>query len=307
MLFSEVYGCYFNAVAAALSLAVREELTNKKLTETVTKYAFGESLLTIPAALRDGSWPLLKDDLTTPLRNEPGMPLSLLQKQWLKALLQDPRIRLFNPSEAGLEDVEPLYEPGTFIYFDQYTDGDPYENEKYIEHFRTILQALREKRKIRIRFVGGKGIKHKYICIPQKMEYSMKDDKFRLITAYKGQLLTINLARVRGVTLLEAYTEEEYLPSDYRDCELVMELVDERNALERAMLQFSDLEKETVKLDDKHYQITLHYKREDETEILIRILSFGPVTMVRSPKSIVRQIRQRLGKQEKLEQERQKL
>ena len=54
------------------------------------------SLLTIPAALRDGSWPLLKKDLTTPLHNEPGMPLSLLQKQWMKALLQDPRIRLFN-------------------------------------------------------------------------------------------------------------------------------------------------------------------------------------------------------------------
>jgi hypothetical protein len=307
MLFSEVYGSYFNTVAAVLSLAVREELTEKKLTETVAQYAFGESLLTIPAALRDGSWPLLKKDLTTPLHNEPGMPLSLLQKQWMKALLQDPRIRLFNPSETGLEDVEPLYKPEVFVFFDQYTDGDPYENKEYIEHFRTILQALREKRKIRIRFVGGRGIKHKYTCIPQKLEYSAKDDKFRLITAYKGQLLTINLARVRGVTLLEAYKEEEYLPGDFRDRELVMELVDERNALERAMLQFSDLEKETVKLDDRHYQITLHYKQEDETEILIRILAFGPVLMVKSPKSIVRQIRQRLGRQEELDQEQQKL
>ena len=79
--------------------------------------------------------------------------------------------------------------------------------------------------------------------------------------------------------------------------ELEMELTDERNALERAMLHFSDLEKETVRLDWKHYRIRLRYRREDETEILIRILSFGPVLKVLSPETMVRQIRRRLDRQ----------
>ena len=109
MLFSEIYGSYFNTVAAALRQAVKGRLTKKELTEIVRKTAFGESSLTIPSALADQSWPLLSADMSTPLRHEPTMPLSLMQKQWLKALLQDPRIRLFSPPEEGLVNTEPLY------------------------------------------------------------------------------------------------------------------------------------------------------------------------------------------------------
>ncbi len=63
------------------------------------------------------------------------------------------------------------------------------------------------------------------------------------------------------------------------------------------MLHFSDLEKETEKTDDRRYRITLHYRQGDETEILIRILSFGPVLKVVEPESMVSQIRERLAKQ----------
>lgn len=76
-----------------------------------------------------------------------------------------------------------------------------------------------------------------------------------------------------------------------------MDLYDTRNALERAMLHFSDLEKETERIDDRRYRITLHYRQGDETEILIRILSFGPVLKVLEPESMVAQVRERLAKQ----------
>ena len=61
---------------------------------------------------------------------------------------------------------------------------------------------------------------------------------------------------------------------------LILELTDERNALERAMLHFSHLTRETKRLDKNRYQIKLFYEREDETELLIRVLSFGPVLKV---------------------------
>ena len=76
-----------------------------------------------------------------------------------------------------------------------------------------------------------------------------------------------------------------------------MELIDERNALERAMLHFSHLEKETRKLDKNHYSITLRYDHDDETEMLIRVLSFGPMLRVTSPESFIEKIRERLKKQ----------
>ena len=81
----------------------------------------------------------------------------------------------------------------------------------------------------------------------------------------------------------------------------MLELSDERNTLERAMIHFSDLEKETVKLDDTHYRIALRYRKDDEMEILIRVLSFGPKLRVSSPESFVRLLRERLSMQKRFQ------
>lgn len=297
MIFSEIYGSYFKAVSAILTKAVEGGLTDRELTRTVLENAFGESLVTIPAKLTDGSWPLLTSDYGTPLHHAPKTPLTLLEKQWLKALLQDPRVRLFDPSEEGLEDVEPLFTPDKFVYFDRYSNGDDYTDPKYIEHFRMIIRAMHEKRKLRVRFHGHRGNRQSYICIPYKLEYSSKDDKFRLITGSGRRPLTVNLSRIDSVQLLEPWDDGEYNQPCEKEQTLVMDLIDARNALERAMLHFSDLEKETERIDDKHYRITLNYKQGDETEILIRILSFGPVLKVIEPESMVSQIRERLERQ----------
>jgi len=297
MLFSEVYGSYYRAVASVLDRAVSGDLSGKDLPEIVRNTAFGESVLTIPSALTDGSWQLLSDNMTTPLRHSPSMPLTTLEKRWLKSLLADPRIRLFDPPADGLEDVEPLWDPGVFVFYDRYTNGDPYDDPGYIEVFRTILQAMKEKKKIRVRFHSGRGKRHSFICVPYTLEYSAKDDKFRMLTSFEGKMLTINLARIRSVKLMDPYSETEYHPVNYREKTVTMLLTDERNALERALLHFSDLEKETEQLDEKHYRITLWYKQGDETEILIRILSFGPVLEVQGPDTILRQLRERIDRQ----------
>ena len=297
MIFSEIYGSYFKAVSAILAKAVDGVLTERELTRTVLENAFGESLITIPARLTDGSWPLITEDFGTPLQHKPQMPLTTLEKQWLKALLLDPRVRLFDPSEEGLEDVEPLFTPDQFVYFDRYADGDDYSDPRYIEHFRMIIRAMHEKRKIRVRFHGHRGTRQSYVCIPYRLEYSSKDDKFRLITGFRNKPLTVNLSRIDSVHILDPWEEDEYRLPHEREKEVVMELYDTRNALERAMLHFSDLEKETERIDDRRYRITLHYRQGDETEILIRILSFGPVLKVIEPESMVSQIRERLAKQ----------
>ena len=300
MLFSEIYGSYFNVVAAVLAEASEGCLTDRRMTELIQDKAFAESTLTIPAALKKDAWPLLDSNLNSVIQSVPTMPLTLLQKRWLKALLQDPRIALFNPDPTGLEDIEPLYKPDTLVFFDQYTDGDPYEDEAYIENFRVILTAIREKRALRIRFRGHTGIRHSFVCMPYRLEYSAKDDKFRLLSLGKRNTHTINLARVRSCALLEEYDSDSlHLPQE-RTCELTMLLHDERNGLERVLLHFSHFEKETLRLEDRLYQIKLRYDKEDETELLIRVLSFGPVLEVVAPDSFINLIKDRLAKQKAL-------
>ena len=299
MLFSEIYGCYFNTAAAVLREASDGTLTEKRLTELVRDTAFGESGITLPELLKSPAWGLLTPALKTPLRHAPTMPLTLLQKRWLKALLQDPRIRLFSPSEEGLEDVEPLYGPETFVYFDRYTDGDPFDDPNYIKHFRTILTAMRENRRVWIRFESSRHRRNTWACIPYRLEYSAKDDKFRLITAFPGgrRPISVNVARITQCRLGSPWEPEEYGLLPFREETLVLRLTDERNALERAMLHFSHLEKETERLDETHYRITLRYRREDETELLIRVLSFGPVMEVEAPERLWELIRKRIEKQ----------
>ena len=299
MLFSEIYSSYFSTAAAVLAEAAEGTLTEKRLTELVREKAFGESVLTLPGHLKSPEWGLLTPDLKTPLQHVPTMPLTTLQKRWLKALLRDPRIRLFSPSEEGLEDVEPLYGPDTFVYYDRYTDGDPFGDPKYIEHFRTVLSAMREHRRVWIRFESSRPRRNTWACIPYRLEYSAKDDKFRLLTSFPDgrRPLSINIARITQCRLGARWEQEEYRPLPFREETLVLRLTDERNALERAMLHFSHLEKETKRLDESHYRLTLRYQTEDETELLIRVLSFGPVMEVEAPERFRDLIRDRLRKQ----------
>ncbi len=300
MIFSEVYGSYFKAVSAILTRAIDGSLTERELTRTVLENAFGESLITIPAKLTDGSWPLLTADFGTPLHHAPHCPLTKLEKQWLKALLLDPRVRLFEPSEEGLEDVEPLFTPDQFVFFDRYSNGDNYSDPRYIENFRLIIRAMHEKRSLRVRFHDHHGNRQNFVCIPYKLEYSSKDDKFRLITGFRDRTVTVNLSRLDSLQMLEPWDESAYHPPCEREMKLVMDLYDARNALERAMLHFSDLEKETERIGERHYRITLNYRQSDETEILIRILAFGPVLKVIEPESMVSRIRERINRQNAL-------
>lgn len=294
MLFSEIYGSYFNVVAAVLTEAAEGCLTDRRLTELVQEKAFAESILTIPAALKSGDWPLLDESLAPVLRHRPTMPLTTLQKRWLKALLLDPRIALFAPDAAGLENVEPLYRPETFVWFDRYADGDPYGDEDYIRCFRTVLRALREKRRLKIRFHSRTGSRHWITCIPCRLEYSAKDDKFRLLAADTRRDSMINLARMESCELLEEYAPDSFRPPEKRLHELVLLLHDERNGLERVLLHFSHFEKETRKLDGRLYQIKLRYDQEDETELLIRVLSFGPVLEVKAPAEFIALVKERV-------------
>ena len=298
MLFSEVYGVYYTVMAEILSEATAGSLTGRRVTEIVQEKAFGESVLTIPAALKKGTWPLLRDDNRTPIEHRPTMPLTTLQKRWLKTLLLDARIALFSPSPAGLEDVEPLYPPEAVVRYDQYTDGDPFGDPDYIEHFRLILRALREHRRLRVSFRGHSGHRQTVECIPCRLEYSAKDDKFRLLTAgVRTKRMVVNLARITALELLEPYEPSAVTEPAGKNCRLVFLVRDARNALERVMLHFSHLEKSTVRLEEDLYQVTLFYDREDETELLIRILSFGPMIRVISPEDFIFQIRERLDRQ----------
>ena len=60
------------------------------------------------------------------------------------------------------------------------TDGDPVESEVYRAHFQTALCALREGRILLVTYEGKGGADAQLQVAPYQIQYSSKDDKFRL-------------------------------------------------------------------------------------------------------------------------------
>ena len=297
MIYSEIYGAYYEAVHRILNIAKERPITKKDIYSISAEYAFQDSGWTISDKLLQGDWALLGEDKKTPLKDLPdARPATVLEKRWLKSLLLDPRIALFDVEVSDLEDVEPLFRPDMFIYFDRRLDGDRYADPEYTANFRNIRKAIENQNKISFLYLTQTGRSIKAVCVPIKIEYSPKTDKFQLISVWKsGDAANFNISDISDLEILEPI--ESVAEPVFHMNEVVLELEDRNDALNRSMIQFSDLEKETTKLDHNRYQIHIKYRREEESELLIRILEFGQHIKVVSPDSIKREIADRIRKQ----------
>ena len=297
MIFSELYSAYYNTVAAIISGIIDGEHSEQELQKLVTDHAFGESVLTIMPSLKSEKWQLVHSDMTTNLEHKPTIPLTTLQKRWLKAISLDPRVKLFGVEFPDLEDIEPLFTSADYYIYDQYNDGDPFEDAQYIRQFRIILEAIRKGSQIKFEMINRKGNVMFVRCRPVRLEYSEKDDKFRLVTAGWRAVSTVNLAKMRACAHYTGERQSIGREKEVKYDTITVKLCDERNAMERFMLHFAHFEKQAEKIDKKHYLVTIKYAHDDEPEMVIRILSFGPLIEVLGSESFKKLIIEKLEKQ----------
>ncbi|MBS5079678.1 MAG: WYL domain-containing protein [Clostridiales bacterium] len=160
--------------------------------------------------------------------------------------------------------------------------------------FQVLQKAIHAHKKVLIQYSSRKNNQRTISCTPYQFEYSEKDDKFRIRILGCRYANILNVSRIQECDILD----EEGIPlresgniiSDY----LILELLDERNALERVMLHFAHFEKEALRISEQKYRIKIYYERDDETEMLIRVLSFGPFVKVTEPEHFVDLIKKRL-------------
>lgn len=299
MIFSEIYGSYYKAMAEILKLAVSEEGSPsvQNMRQIVEKYAFAESLLAMEQAIAEERWQVIRPDGKTAISHAPTRPLTLLERRWLKAISLDPRIRLFDIDFSWLGDVEPLFTPDDYYIFDQYGDGDPYDDPEYQKNFRLILRCIKEHLPLRIGMENRSGRTTTLFVMPEYLEYSEKDDKFRLITSGTRHRTTVNLGRIIYCRRLNGEFPHRGGRKQFTQRSVTLLVTDKRNALERVLLHFSHFEKQAEKVDDQLYRVTLNYDLEDETELVIRILSFGPMVQAVEPYNFVELIKKRLIQQ----------
>ena len=332
-LFSEIYNCYYNIINDLLGGS--EAFSKAELEKAVSKEGFGETSLYLAPKIASGEWSFFekdKDLYVSVLDGEPPIVLSLLQKRWLKAILSDARIRLFFTDEQleslkdTLSNIEPLYNQDDFYIYDNFAYGDDYTDSTYRTNFHTILKAIKKGQLLDITFQSHVNNRVHYHFLPCKLEYSVRNNCFRLLAIESrgkshDKFYTINLSRISelketGKFVSDAsgfdkesdkfdntashYDIDTYITRGYHKEPVTLIIKNERNALERAMLQFANYKKNTTRIDDTTYKCEIFYNKSNETELLIEVLSFGPAIRVVGNEHFLRLLKNRLMLQKTL-------
>jgi hypothetical protein len=171
--------------------------------------------------------------------------------------------------------------------------ADVFDTSEMIPWIRTFLSRITRMNFSDRTLENRYGKRVSFRCRPQGFEYSMKDDKLRVI-AGDCKFRQFNLARVTGCTDAPESGPSNVRPQPKEIRELTLLITDERNALERVMLHFAHFEKQAQRLGEDQYLLHLKYDKDDETEMVIRVLSFGPCVKVLEPQHFAELIRERL-------------
>ena len=300
MMFSELYGAYYETVRELITTAQKRNITADDIRLAVENHAFAESCSEIESAILDGRWALFYNNGATNIKNPPIRVITELEKRWLKTVSLDERIALFDCDFSFLDNVKPLFLPEDIRVFDKYSDSDPYSDREYIKKFRLILDAVKNSYPIYIEQPSRAGGILKAIVQPEKIEYSPKDDKFRVV-CFGGKIEYLNIARLtKCEKSVKPFSSGETRNGRENKKTVTLIVDDERNALERVFTHFAHFEKRAESLGNDKYSITITYDGGDETEMIIRVLSFGPFVRVEEPESFKEKIKERLLKQMKI-------
>lgn len=286
-----------------LEKAVETNITVKEINDIVSKYGFSESSLyfTPDVISQQEGYNLLKlenESYTSILNSKPIKYITHLQKRFLKSMLCDSRIRLFFDNhmveelEAALFDVEPLFNLDDIIFTETALDSDDYTDEKYIHHFNTIMYAIRNNYTLRICFNNSKGERTTLKIIPYKLEYGIRDDKFRLcgisvIYEKPKRYVKVNLARILSISVRKQSYKvdfEAFISAKKKSEPIEIDVTNLRNGFERVFIGLSNYERiSTFDEQTDTCRMKIYYSDDDELDLLILLLSFGPTIKVLGP------------------------
>lgn len=314
-IFSEIYNCYYQIIKQLLCKG--DSVSMEELRLMVTENGYEESLLYLIPKISSGEWNFFEKEgelYLSKISEDFYVPLSTLQKSYIKTILSDSKMQLFLDAETKenlltlFDDIPPLWTENDFHYYDRYVNRDPFEDPIYINNFRILLSAMQRGQFVDIEYRGNNHARVHHHYFPCRLEYSIKNDKFRLLCTEKGakspHIEILNLERIMAVTLMDARRNTKpdlncLLKSDnYKEPARLLIHTD-RNTLERTMLQFANYEKNTTKIDENTYECLIYYNQKNETELLIEVLSFGPLIEVLGSGRFLRQVKHRLCLQKK--------
>lgn len=315
-IYNEIYGLYYFMLKNILKKASEGPISITEINNIVLEYGFSESSIYFtPDVVSKEGYNLLRkcdDSYISALKASPKVFFTNMQRRFIKSMLQDKKIHLFlgdemlNELNGILMDEEPLFNVEDVVLTETAMDSDDYSDGKYINNFKTILNAIRNRNALRIVFDTSKGLRKTIKIMPYKLEYGVRDDKFRLcgvsIFYEKSKnYVKINLGRILSITTLRQSFDidfEEFIAQKRKIEPIEIEVSNIRNGIERVFIGLSNYER-ISSYDEQTGKSTIkiYYGEDDEQELLILLLSFGPAIKVLGPSEFRDKFIDRIKKQ----------
>lgn len=221
------------------------------------------------------------------------LPLTSIETQWICNVLSHPLAKCFlSDSEIAcvldrLGEID-LFDVNSVVLHDQYIGVDNfYQTPNFGETIKNIIMAIRENRMIKIKYQSQYGRQSNYVCAPVYIEYSKRDNRIRIRAVSKSDVVkTFNLERILDVAVMEDFFDkdasQQVVENDIKENEreLVIFFNETKNVPDRILTEFSCFKKKCIKWGSERYRMTLYYDKEDTREILVRLLSYGPLINV---------------------------
>ena len=310
-IFAAIYSLHYKALKTLIEQLSKSPMTKREVEAFLTDILLdpdmvGEFMDRLPefrlvSVGEDGLY-------YTEISDMVDLPLTTLERRFLRTVLNDPRATLFDVDMSGLEDVDPLYYPEDVVYFEKYDDGDDYSDPKFAEVFGTIEAAMTRRGVLDITFEGRDSTTYSVECIPEELKYSRLNDRFRLIATKRNRgaadnipvdTFKVNLASIISCREVDRLRAGEAEPDRaFGDInKLVFDVKNIRNARWRVAAHFSGFKKTVMDLGNDTYQVSVEYDADDEAEMVTRVLSFGPAITVLEPQTVIDRIKAKLARQ----------
>jgi len=317
-LFHEYKNRYFNLVFKLLNLS-KYGLSQEEILKIIDKEAYdekviGKDFLTFEGLVLnkykvednlnllkkvDGKYyPILENDKDIPL----AIRFSKIEKQWLKGMLRDNMARellgedLVLKLEKELEHVQAI-KNDVIEKTNRFLKEEASDIKSIRETFFTAIEGIIKNCPIRYTSTDKNGNVYKdRLALPIRIDYSLRDELLRLsmYSIDEDRPIMLLLKNIKTLKLesnvkvnksrddmLKRLKDEKYSKEP-----IVMELVDERGAMERCFMGLSSYERSTRNLGDNRYEVKIYYYIFNEDDVIRRILSLGPYVVVKSPECI---------------------
>lgn len=231
------------------------------------------------------------------------LPLTRTESRWLISVLKDDLSSIFFEENVREELIKVLSHPIPEVElmpmkvdavrrFDIHSGSS--ESHGNNDTIRKIYQAMHDEHYINVKQNNGKDIK----CRPVRIEYSVKDDVFRLWYYNKkaDQVMKINVPRIHDVEILDdrfrLSDEQEKADASINKPEHKYEIAvyfrDIRRIPDRILTEFSLWDKDCYYDPIKKvFTLKIRYNDwSDTNELVLRLMAYGPYIYIVSDRRL---------------------